>query len=170
MFGKKKDKAVKCKFHPSLGEINYVGIGWKKTEKVKVRLWSKTYDISLCFIAKTVEEDINEKQMASLERFRNVVEEQKNQIEKLIMECFECDSEENSSRRFAPRKILFSKNGECALFYKDADEEDYDDLGAGFAMFLLPKLIVEDPENSLDYILGGKDSFIEKDLYGGKQK
>ena len=167
MFGKKKDKAVKCKFHPSLGEINYVGIGWKKTEKVKVRLWSKTYDISLCFIAKTVEEDINEKQMASLERFRNVVEEQKNQIEKLIMECFECDNEENSSRRFIPKDILFRQNGECALFVKDADEEDYNDIDTNFAIFLVPKLMAEDPENSLDYILGGEDSFIEKALYGG---
>ncbi|OPX42036.1 hypothetical protein CLHUN_40950 [Ruminiclostridium hungatei] len=167
MFGKKKNKAVKCKVHPSLGEILYVGIGWKKTEKIKVTLWSKTYDISLCFIAKTVEEDVKEKQVASLEKLRNVVNEQKNQIEKIIMKCFECDNEENSSHRFVPEEILISQNGECALFYKDADEEDYDDLGAGFAMFLLPKLMSHFPENCLDYILGHEDSFIEKDLYGG---
>lgn len=167
MFGKKKNKKADCKIHSSLGEIKYVGIGWEKTEKIKVTLWSKTYDISLCFIAKTVEEDINEKQLVSLEKFRNVVEEQKNQIEKLIMECFECDNEENSSRRFIPKDIIFRQNGECALFVKDADEEDYNDIDTNFAIFLVPKLMVEDPENSLDYILGGGDIFIEKGLYGG---
>ncbi len=167
MFGKKKNKVDKCKIHPSLGEILYVGIGWEKTEKIKMTLWSKTYDISLCFIAKKVEEDVNEKQLASLEKFRNVVKEQKNQIEELIMKSFECDNEENSSNRFVFEEILFSQNGECALFYKDADEEGYDDLGAGFAMFLIPKLMLHFPEDCLDYILGHENSFIEKDLYGG---
>lgn len=167
MFGKKKDKEVKCKIHPSLGEIRYVGIGWKKTEKIKVTLWSNTYDISLCFIAKTVEEDVNEKQVDSLEKFRNVVKEQKKKIEELIMKYFECDNEENSSHRFAPEEILFSQNGECALFYKDADEGNYDDPDAGFAMFLIPKLMYEDTENCLYYILGHENSFIKKELYGG---
>ncbi|OPX42034.1 hypothetical protein CLHUN_40930 [Ruminiclostridium hungatei] len=167
MFGKKKDKAVKCKIHPSLGEIKYLGIGWEKTEKAKVTLWSKTYDIPLCFIAKTVEEDVNEKQGVTLERFRNVVNEQKNQIEKLIMECFECDNEENSSHRFIPKEILFSQNGECALFARDADEENYNDIGASIAMFLVPKLMLEYPENCLDYILGGGGFFIKQELYGG---
>ena len=167
MFGKKKDKAVKCKIHPSLGEINYVEIGWEKTEKIKMALWSKTYDISVCFIVNKALEDVNEKQMASLDRFRNVVEEQENQIKKLIMECLECDNEEDLSRRFIPEDILISQNGECVLFFKDTDVEDYNDIDSNFAIFLVPQLTIEDPENSLHYILGGKDSFIEKDLYGG---
>lgn len=166
MFWKKKDKVNDLTIHPSLGKMKYLGVGWNLSEKVKMSLWSETYDVSVCFVADTIEDDVNEKQVASMEIFRNVITEQKHKMEEIIMHNFESDDEEISSVRFVPEKIYFSKKGECALFYKDADAEEYDDLGCGFSMFLLPKFLTYSPEDCLDYILGEASLFTEKELYG----
>lgn len=70
-----------------------------------------------------------------------------------------------SCRRFVHEDIYISQNGECALFARDADEEEYDDLGSGFAMFLVPKTMLYSPEDCLDFVLGHWSAFTEEDLY-----
>jgi hypothetical protein len=42
-----------------------------------------------------VEEDVNEKQVESMEKFRSVIAEQKNKIEELIMQYLESDDDEH---------------------------------------------------------------------------
>lgn len=165
MFWKKKVKVDNCKTHPSLGEMKYLGVGWKLTEKVKMTLWNKAYDVPVCLVTSSVEEDVNEKQADSMEKLRSVIAEQKSKIEEVIMQYLKSDDEEDSCRRFVHEDIYISQNGECALFARDADEEEYDDLGSGFAMFLVPKIMLYSPEDCLDFVLGHWSAFTEEDLY-----
>lgn len=58
-------------------------------------LWNKTYDVPVCFVTPSVEEDVNEKQVESMEKFRSVIAEQKNKIEELIMQYLESDDDEH---------------------------------------------------------------------------
>ena len=165
MFWKKKVKVSNCKTHPSLGEMKYLGVGWRLTEKVKMTLWNQTYDVPVSLVTPSVEEDVNEKQVDSMGKLRSAISEQKSKIEEVIMQYIKSDDEEESCRRFIHENIYISQNGECALFARDADEEEYDDLGSGFAMFLVPKTMLYSPEDCLDFVLGHWSAFTEEDLY-----
>lgn len=165
MFWKKKVKVNNCKTHPSLGEMKYLAVGWRLTEKVKMILWNQTYDVPVSLVTPSVEDDVNEKQVDSMEKMRSIIVELKSKIEEVIMQYLKSDDEEESCRRFVYEDIYISQNGECALFARDADAEEYDDLGSGFAMFLVPKIMLYSPEDCLDFVLGHWSAFTEEDLY-----
>ena len=168
MFGKKhKDRIVETPIHPVIGEIKYIGIGWEATEKIQLALWRKTYDIPLNFIADSKEDSITENQEIAFEKLKQVIIEQKSEIEKSIISYAKTEDEEELLIRFIPSHIHISKKGECALFVADTDEDGAynDETETAFALFLMPKLLLYTSEDSLDFLLGGGGS-LHDDLYG----
>jgi hypothetical protein len=169
MFGNKRTKQEVVIINSAFGKMKYEWGCWKLCDEIKMILWDTAYNTDCYVMVETEEEEINEKQEIAWEKFNTMIVRQKKQIEEIIMKYFECDDAGDSSNRFVPEDIFFSKNGECALFAKDAEETDYDDLGAGFAIFLVPKLMLYSPEDCLDYIYGHPNSFIDKKLYGDEE-
>lgn len=168
MFGKKKKGAmVKNPIHPVLGEMKYGGVEWELTEKIELKLWSKIYEISLCFYADTEEDGITEEQEIAFEKLKNVMTEKKQEIEAAIIDYARTDDEEILLSRFIPHYIEFSRKGECALFVEDTDEDGAynDDTDIAFALFLLPRLALSAPGDA-SALLWGLESCVYEDLYG----
>ena len=152
MFGKKK-KQIKTLMHPKLGELKFGLDFWEPTSKTKLALWNRVYDVSLWFVAENIEENINQNQETAFEQLNKIIVEQKCTIEKLILEHSEAENEKDADNRFIPKYIVFSRNGECALFCEDTTEGSYDDdLNAGFAVLLIPQLIFTSSEECFDFM------------------
>lgn len=167
LFGRKKKRdAVKNPIHPIFGEMKHIGIEWDVAEKIELTLWNKTYEIPMSFIASTDKDGITANQEEAFKKLKDVITEQKSEMEKAIIFYTKTDDEEKILNRFIPYDILFSRNGECALFMKDTEEDGAynDDTETAFALFLVPKIFLCASEDSLDFLLGG-GGFLEDELY-----
>jgi hypothetical protein len=168
MFGRKKTKQDVVLWHPAFGEMKYVADSWKATTGVKLDLWNRTYEVECYLLSEAATNGVTEAQEAAIEKFGNVVVEQKSSIEEIIMKFSESDNEEKIGNRFIPDHIYFSQKGECALFVLDNYEDDYDSkFDAGFAILLVPKLLLCPAEDCLAYLLRGEGYFTDEELYGG---
>jgi hypothetical protein len=170
MFGKKKAKQKQkiVLINSAFGELRYGWGSWKLCTKPKVELWDTTYEVNCYVVSETEEEGISEKQETAWKKFNHVVVEQKNQIEEMIVKHSGSYTEKKVRDRYIPRSTYFSKNGECVLFVEDTYEDCVydDDPDAGFAIFLVPKLMLYSSELGLDYMFGHTDPFTDKELYG----
>lgn len=157
--GNKKEEKdiVKDKNNPILGELKYTEVAWKKVEKEKITLWTKTYELPVNFAASSASVDVSEQQLASIEIFRKMFVEQKKQIEEMIMYAIECKTEEDSIQTFIPTEIMFSQEGKCALFFQDPEVEYNEDVDTEFGLMLLPKMELFDGEDVLYEMLSGED-------------
>lgn len=170
MFGKKiKNKRVEPTIHPILGEIKYLGYGWNPLEKIKLSLWSRVYEIQLCFIADSEDDVITEKQETAFEKFKNVIIDKKVEIEKAIISYARTEDEEIILSRLIPSEIYFSRKGECALFVEDTAEDGAynDDTETAFALFLVPKITLQGSEDAVDYFAGS--GALDDELYGNRE-
>jgi hypothetical protein len=169
MFGKKKAKQKQeiVLINSAFGELRYGWGSWKLCTKPKITLWDTTYEVDCYVIAEAEEDGVSKKQEEAWEKFNNEIVEQQKQIEGMLLRHSGRNDEVRVYHKYIPSHIFFSRNGECALFVEDTDEEGYkDDPDAGFAIFLLPKLMLDSAEHCGDYIYGHTSFFTTKELYG----
>jgi hypothetical protein len=165
MFGKKKTKQEIPVISTALGEMKYYRDSWTLCAKQKAAFWDTIYELDCDVETETAEEGINEKQEAAIEKFKEVIVDKKSAIERIIIENSVSDygivDEGEIRKRFVPDYILFSKNGECALFVKDVDNDD-----EGLGIFLVPKLLMYSSGECLAYMIGHGSSYTTEELYG----
>jgi hypothetical protein len=126
--------------------------------KTKIFFWNKIYEINIKAIADT-EEDINSSQENAYQKLEKIVVERKNEIEKVVEWHFDTDDERIASSRFIPTDFIFDRNGNCALYVCDAEEEFgvCDDYDEGFALGIIPEIEVYSKEEYDMYLFGGGD-------------
>ena len=170
IFGKKEKKTQKVIVHPELGELKFDAIEWYPATRVKVALWNRVYDISLSFFARSEEEEPAPNQEATYQKFKNIVVEQREAIEKMILKDAEEEDVEKAGNRFIPYAVHISREGECALVFGDTEECKECDFSheTGFALFLIPRLLIYHAEECLDFMLGHRDQWTLEELYGEK--
>lgn len=165
---KREKKAPKVIMHSELGELRYVINGWETVSAVKLDLWGKSYNVSLNFYADTEEDEPNSDQENAYQKFRGIMVEQRNVIERLLLDYSKEEIMENAGDRILPRNVEFSRKGECALFFEDTEDgiAYEDDTNAGIALFLIPRILIDSSENCFDYMCGYRDTSMREDLYG----
>lgn len=168
LFAKMKKKPQKVIVHPELGELKFDTMEWYPESKVKVALWDRAYDVSLSFFAASEEEGPTPKQEAAYQEFKRAVAAQREAIEKIIMEDTKEKDPENAGGRFIPYAVQISREGECALVFGDTEQCCDFSHETGFALFLIPRLLLYHAEECLDFMLGHRDRWTLEELYGQK--
>lgn len=170
LFRKKEKKPQKVIVHSELGELKFDAIEWYPAAKIRVALWNRVYDVPISFFAKSEEEEPAPSQEAAYQKFKNIVVEQRDTIEKMILEDAEEEDAEKAGNRLIPYAIYISREGECALAFGDTAECEECDFSheTGFALFLIPRLLIYSAEECLDFMLGYRDQWTLGDLYGQK--
>ncbi len=163
IFKKKEKPQPRVIVHPELGELKYDGdeylCEWDSVSAFQIALWDRTYDVSITFYVSENGEEPNLQQVESYRKFKKIVVDQRDVMEKMIMEYAEEENIEKAGNRMIPRDVYFSLKGECALVFEDTEDElpyAYD-TEYGVTLFLLPKFTIEGTECSIDYLNGSDD-------------
>lgn len=160
--------------HPELGELKFNEYVWDSATQTKVVLWNRAYDVRFSFYVRN-EEEPNANQEDAYQKFKSIVAEQRDTIEKMIMEYEDEKDIEKAGNRFIPYEVQISHGGECALVFGDAElykqvygdtEERYFDFETGFAMFLIPRLVYYGAEECFDFMIRPDDEITLDELYG----
>ena len=162
IFKKKEKPQPRVIVHPELGELKYFGdeciFVWTSVSSFQIALWDRTYDVTIKFNTGEAEEP-NLQQVEAYLKFKKIVVEQRNIIEKMIMEYAGEEDIQKAGSRMIPRDVEFSKKAECALIFEDTEDVlpyGYDSE-YGISIFLLPILLVNRTEETIDCMTGYLD-------------
>lgn len=155
LFGKKK---VSPYINEVFGEMGYVPAMWEATEKAKITLWNKSYDIRLCVIARDKNDCINTVQENAYKDYISTKQLRQKQVEELIKDYFGTNDEAVLSAKFLPERLIFGKNGEYGLCGDNSDEdwEEYHDVPFGLCVIFSPKLEITTEEDFLADVIVGR--------------
>ena len=125
------------------GEVTF-STGWKAKEKLKIKLWGKTYEVGIKADSYYETDPITEAQENAFVEFKSVLSEKQKAAERLLSEYCDDAGAEELVERLTPTKLIIDSDGECALLFDDEEDEDN-----GLVVILLPE---EDMQTQDEYL------------------
>ncbi|MDD5934976.1 MAG: hypothetical protein PUC65_05315 [Clostridiales bacterium] len=145
------------------GEVKRWELGWTPSAHVQFELWNQTYELGI-EIVDPDNDSISKCQEDAYIKFKEKLEEFEKAVEQAASDYLDTQDTNVLKSMFKPYDLQISLNGECILMVDDTEQEEMDDQ-EGLAVFLFPKIAIFPGEQYRDYVLGGGDEDIRRELY-----